>query len=78
MWSARMVWGSNSVAAQPAEGGEWGRLGDAHLGGEVADGGREAHPYDVLHVDVVAEEPLLVVVNVDDAYEAVALLAEIV
>ena len=55
-----------------------GRLRDAYLSGEVGYAGHEAHPNDVLDVDVVAEEPFLVVVDVDDTHQPVAVLAEII
>ena len=68
----------DTVAAQLTETGEGGGAGDAYLGGEVSDGGRKAHPDDVLYVDVIAQKPLLVVVDVDDARQTVAVLTEVV
>ena len=55
-----------------------GGFADAYLGSQVADGWGEAHPDDVFHVDVVAKQPLFVVVDVDDAHQSVAVLSEII
>ena len=55
-----------------------GGLGDAHLCSEIADAGRVAHPYDILHVDIIAEEPFLVVVDINHTYESIAVLTEVV
>ena len=57
---------------------EWCRFRDAHLCSKVADGGRKAHPYDVLHVDVIAEEPFFVVINIDDSHQTVTVLPEVI
>ena len=54
------------------------RARHAHLGGQVGDRRRVAHPDDVFHVDVVAVEGLGVIVHVDDAHQPVAVLAEVV
>ncbi len=53
-------------------------LVDAHLCGQVGHRWRKAHPYDVLHVNVVAEKPFFVLVNIDDAHQPVAVLSEVV
>ena len=55
-----------------------GRLGDPYLCGEVGYRRGEAHPYDILYVDIIAEEHFLVVVDVDHTHQTVTMLAEIV
>ena len=53
-------------------------VGYTHLGGHVAHTVHTAVPYDVFYVDVVADEGLLILVDVDHAHQAVALLTEVV
>ena len=55
-----------------------GAVGHAGFLGKVVDGGHEACPNDVLDVDIVADEPLAVGVDVDDANQPFAVLGEVV
>ena len=53
-------------------------LADTNLSGEVSHRGGIAHPYNVLDIDIVTEKDLLVIIDVDNAYQSVAMLSEIV
>ena len=55
-----------------------GCVGHTHLFGHIADAVDSAIPYDILYIDVVANERLAVVVDVDDTYQSVTVLSEIV
>ena len=55
-----------------------GGLHDAHLCGQVAHAGHKAHPYNILNVNIVANEQVAVVVYVDDTHQTVAMLSEVV
>ncbi len=66
------------AAANLNKPGHRGGLRDAHLCGEIGHGRREAHPHDILHVDIIAEEPLLVVVDINHTHQSVAVLAEVI
>ena len=54
------------------------RVLHAYLCGEVVNAVHAAIPYDVLDVDIVAEDSLTVVVYVDDSYESVSVQTEII
>ena len=54
------------------------RVGHAHLGGHVGHTVDRAIPHDVLDIDIIPDQGLHVVVDVDDAYQAIALLTEVV
>ena len=58
--------------------GHRGRLLHTHLCSEICHRRGEAHPYDILHVDIIAKQHLLVVVDVDHTHQSVAVLSEIV
>ena len=54
------------------------RTADAHLFGKVLYTGYRAIPHDILDVDIVADEHLGALVDVDDTYQSVALLSEVI
>ena len=51
-------------------------LAHAHLLGQMCHAVHRAIPYDVFDVDVIAEKPLLVIVDVDDTHQSVPVLSE--
>jgi hypothetical protein len=55
-----------------------GGLSDTYFGGEVGYAGGIAHPHNILYVNVIAEEPFLVVVYINETEEAIAVLTEII
>ena len=56
----------------------WRRVSDAYFCGEFSHAVNGSVPYDVLYVDVVADKHLAVVVNIDNSYEAISMLSEII
>ena len=54
------------------------RLRNAHFGCEVGYGWCEPHPYDILNVDVIAEQQLCVAVDINDTHKTIAVLTKIV
>ncbi len=60
------------------ETGEGSRVGYAYLRGHICYTVYTAVPDDVVYVDIVAEQILLVIVDIDDADESVALQAKVV
>ena len=54
------------------------RLCNANFCSKVGYRWCKAHPYDILNVDVIAEQHLYVVVDVNDTHKTVAVLTKIV
>ena len=50
----------------------------AYLLGQVFHAIHAAIPYDILYADVIADERFLVVVYVNDTYQSVSLLSEVI
>ena len=55
-----------------------GAVSHAALGGQVSHAVHLSEPYDVLDVDVVADEVFLAFIGINHAYQAFAVLAEII
>ena len=54
------------------------RTVDTHLSSQIAHAVNTSIPYDVLDIDIITDKHLLILVDVDDTYQSVSPLSEIV
>ena len=67
-----------SIAEQAFETAHGGALGTARLRGHIAYAIYGAKPHDILNINIVANEPLVARISIDDTDESVTLEAEVI
>lgn len=50
----------------------------ANLGSQIGHRRCEAHPHNILYIDIIAKEPLFILVNINNTDQPVAVLSEVV